>query len=201
MTAPKTVAQQYVEAVERGNIALRVRLEQQLDDETTEANARLTAPDALLKAALWYARRGVAVFPCEYRGKKPLTENGLHDATADEAKILAWWTRRPGANIGAPTGITFDVIDVDGPEAVGVIYGKFDNPDRPTLPAEIGHTLTSRDAGHHIFIAPTGRGNGANIYPHVDFRGVGGYVILPPSIGANGRRYQWTCPLPPGAAA
>ncbi len=51
-----------------------------------------------------------------------------------------------------------------------------------------------------MFIAPTGRGNGANIYPHVDFRGKGGYVILPPSIGANGRRYQWTRPLPFGAA-
>lgn len=198
----QTLAQRYVAAIETGNVGLRCRLEKELDDETTvaaaEKAARYAAPNAMLKVALWYARRGVAVFPCEHKGKAPIARvgedgpwiapRGLKDATTDEAKIVRWWTAVPDANIGAPTGITFDVIDLDGKEAVDRIL-LADDP--PKLPPKIGHSLTTRQAGHHLFIAPTGRGNAANLYPHVDYRGVGGYVILPPSIGANGRRYEW----------
>lgn len=190
MTAD-TLEARYVRACETGNLGLRARLERELDEATQAANDRLNSPDALLKAALWYARRGVAVFPCEPRGKRPLTAHGLKDATTDADTIRAWWEWHcTGANVGAPTGHLFDVIDLDGREAVGATYG---NPDLTFPPApEIGHALTSRQAGHHVFIAPTGRGNGANILPHVDYRGAGGYVILPPSVGANGRRYVWT---------
>ena len=82
------------------------------------------------------------------------------------------------------------MIDIDGREGIVATYGA-----GVELPVELGHALTSRDGGHHLFIAPTGRGNGAGVYPSVDYRGKGGYVILPPSVGANGRRYLWTRPL------
>ncbi len=188
----KTLAQRYVEAIEAGNVGLRVRLETELDDETNRENARLDAPGALRGAALFYASRGVAVFPCVAGGKQPATAKGFKDATTDRDQIGAWWLYQPNANIGAPTGITFDVIDIDGPEGLGSVY----SPEKPLkLPAEIGHSLTTRMAGHHIFIEPTGRGNRASFLPGVDYRGAGGYVILPPSRGANGRRYAWTKPL------
>lgn len=189
MTGP-TLEQRYVDAILAGNIGLRARLETELEEQGRTAAARLDAPDALAKAAVWYARRGIAVFPCEPRGKKPITRHGLKDATTDETQIRAWWRVTPAANIGAPTGHRFDVIDIDGREGVGATYGR-----GVEFPPEIGHTLTSREAGHHVFIKPTGAGNRANIYPHVDYRGAGGYVILPPSVGANGTRYVWTRPL------
>ena len=186
-----SLAQRYVAAIEAGNVALRIRLETELDAETEAANARLAAPEALHRAARYYASRGVAVFPCQPRGKAPLTTNGFKDATTNVGQIDQWWARRPEANIGAPTGLTFDVIDVDGREGVASVYFGGD----PLQFDEIGHSLTARTAGHHIFVAPTGAGNRASFLPGVDYRGRSGYVVLPPSVGANGKRYAWTRPL------
>ena len=71
-----------------------------------------------------------------------------------------------------------------GPRSDGAAY-----VDQLTI---VGIALTSRNAGRHLYIrAMEGRGNKANIYPGVDYRGSGGYVVAPPSMGANGRRYQW----------
>ena len=191
-----TLAEQYLDAIRRGNLGLSARLEDELDAEGRAADARLNAPHALLNAAVYYARRGVAVFPCRPRGKEPITAHGLKDATTDVDRVLAWWQATPDANIGAPTGLTFDVVDIDGREGVLAVYGTADDGKRPIDDVqEIGHSLTARMAGHHVFIEPTGRGNTAKMLPGVDYRGRGGYVILPPSVGANGNRYRWTRPL------
>src|SRR5215216_1124081 len=55
---------------------------------------------------------------CGQVGKHPLgalVPHGVTDATCNRARILAWWTRYPQANIGLATGHRFDVLDVDGP--------------------------------------------------------------------------------------
>ena len=118
-----TLAEQYLDAIRRGNLGLSARLEDELDAEGRAADARLNAPHALLNAAVYYARRGVAVFPCRPRGKEPITAHGLKDATTDVDRVLAWWQATPDANIGAPTGLTFDVVDIDGREGVLAVYG------------------------------------------------------------------------------
>lgn len=160
------------------------------DDATRE---RLSRPDALMSAALWYASQGIAVFPCVPGGKKPLVRggNGLHDATTDTGQIRAWWTATPAANIGLPTGHLFDVIDVDGP--VG-IQSYIDMVEEGIVPPSIGRAYTAGD-GRHVFIRPTGDGNAAAVRPGIDYRGVGGYIIAPPSIGPTGRRYTWLTPI------
>jgi Bifunctional DNA primase/polymerase, N-terminal len=63
-------------------------------------------------AALKLAHKGVAVFPCG-NDKRPLTRHGFKDATVDGATENDWWTCWPDALIGVPTGIKFDVIDLD----------------------------------------------------------------------------------------
>jgi hypothetical protein len=45
----------------------------------------------------------------------------VKDATTNRARILAWWTRHPQANIGLATGHGFDVLDVDGPAGAEAI--------------------------------------------------------------------------------
>ena len=60
----------------------------------------------LVDHAIDYARRGFSVFPCnpsstKPKSKTPLTPNGFYDATRDENRIRAWWTRWPNALIGA----------------------------------------------------------------------------------------------------
>ena len=71
----------------------------------------------LLEAALRYANQDRPVFPCQPRGKRPLTRNGLLDASTDPLIIKRWWTRlSPGANLGLRTGAISRllVLDVDG---------------------------------------------------------------------------------------
>ena len=55
---------------------------------------------------------------CGQVGKHPLgnlVPHGVKDATTNRARVLAWWTRHPHANIGLATGYRFDVLDVDSP--------------------------------------------------------------------------------------
>jgi hypothetical protein len=183
----------FLAAADRGDHAAADALGHQLDAHSQQLQERLTAPGALHAAALWYAAHGVAVFPLQPRGKVPAIRGGFHAATTDPTQVDAWWQQTPAANIGAPTGRTFDVIDIDGPPGVHAWTGF-----APTLPALIGHVLTPRPGGHHLYVPPTGLGNKASIFPSVDYRGNGGFIVMPPSITdihGPGRMYSWLQPL------
>jgi hypothetical protein len=128
---------------------------------------------------------------CGQPGKHPLgslVPHGVKDATTNRARVLAWWTRHPQANIGLATGRVFDVLDVDGPAGEQTIR---------TLAAahgleSSGPLVRTGGGGWHYYLAPTGLGN---VRPwgleHVDWRGRGGYVVAPPSRHATGHPYQW----------
>lgn len=179
-----------------------------LEHDDEQRRARLSAPDALANAATWYAEHGWPVFPLKTQGKTPLTRNGFKDATVDLEQIRAWWAATPQANIGTPTGLRFDVIDVDG--AAGLMSlatlrhdscpdGCCDNQMCWGTPDEIlGLPILAKSYtgghGRHILIAPTGQGNGAKIMPGIDYRGAGGYIVLPPSLHESGNRYDWITP-------
>jgi Bifunctional DNA primase/polymerase, N-terminal len=128
---------------------------------------------------------------CGQPAKHPLgslVPHGVKDATTNRARILAWWTRQPQANIGLATGRLFDVLDVDGPageraiRVLAVAHGL----------ASSGPLVRTGGGGWHFYLAPTGLGN---VHPrgleHVDWRGRGGYVVAPPSRHASGHPYQW----------
>lgn len=92
----------------------------------TDAVRRMDASWTLPNAAAAYAAAGVPVFPCAPGGKQPTTRRGFHDATTDRARVRAWWSRFPAANIGMPTGaasgvavVDVDVHGVNGYEAFG----------------------------------------------------------------------------------
>ena len=128
---------------------------------------------------------------CGQPAKHPLgtlVPHGVKDATCNRARILAWWTRHPQANIGLATGHVFDVLDVDGPAGAQAIH---------TLAAthglhSSGPLVRTGGGGWHYYLAPTGLGN---VPPaglaHVDWRARGGYVVAPPSRHASGHPYQW----------
>jgi hypothetical protein len=143
-------------------------------------------------AALAYARHGWPVFPVRARAKTPLTVHGLHDATTDPEQIRAWWTRWPDANIGVRTGDIFDVLDVDGDEGETEGARLFGDEDVELPP---GPAALTPSGYVHLYFAPTGLGNRARFRPGLDWRGHGGYVVVPPSVGANGYPYRWW-PLP-----
>jgi hypothetical protein len=153
--------------------------------------------------ALSYAARGFEVFPLAPRSKVPLIAarkggKGLHDATRDPRTIRRWWSSCPDANVAARTGVTFDVVDLDGPQAIEAITAARGDGARLTGPA------VRTPSGWHVYVQPTGMGNRAGLLPGVDYRGVGGYICLPPSVHPSGERYQWAGsrgwkldPLPP----
>lgn len=173
------------------------------------------ATGALLEAALAYAARGWRVFPCHTPvvtpagiacscrnkacitiGKHPRTKNGFQDATADEAAIRRWWDMWPDANIGglpASAGLVAFDIDSDAATTAAQALGLF---AEPTLEIRTGN-------GTHRYFRHGALPNGASIGGIV-VRSGHGYVLLPPSLHASGRRYtvldpSEPIPLPPQA--
>jgi hypothetical protein len=78
----------------------------------SENSATQIAMQAPVDHALRLATGGIEVFPCK-QDKKPLTERGFKDVSADADAIKTWWRDHPDALIGVPTGIHFVVLDLD----------------------------------------------------------------------------------------
>jgi len=133
-------------------------------------------------------REGQPVFPCKsgldgnlHKAKAPLTRNGLHDASDDLLTVKRWWKRFGDAAIGIPTGIVWDVLDVDV---------KRDEDGRVHLPylQRVGllngckRVVRTPSGGWHLYFkAAPALTNTANAYLGLDVRAKGGYVLAPPS--------------------
>lgn len=165
-------------------------------------------------SALWYAKRGLRVFPLRPGGKQPQPgSHGCKDATSDTTRVAQWWGAEPHANIGIATGHLVDVIDVDGPQGnvslTRLLRADPEDPEceedsdlahrlglarhpREGTSMRLGHVLTPRPGGRHYYVpaSPGGRGNGASLAPGIDYRGRGGYVVAPPSRTEVGV-YRW----------
>lgn len=137
--------------------------------------------DHLAEAAV---RLGLPVFPCA-ADKRPITAHGFKDASADPATIRKMFAAPAAVMIGVPTGPAsgWYVIDIDIKNgAAGMDW----------LNAHSSYLVTTRthktQSGglHLIFSLPDGmevRNSASKIAPGVDVRGVGGYVVAPPSAG------------------
>lgn len=170
-----------------------------------------------LDAALAYAALGWPVFPvhawvdgkctcgkeCEKPAKHPQTRNGFKDATTDERRIRAWWSRRPSANVGVSTGAAsgLAVLDIDpdhgGDESLAALLAEH---------GDLPETLVARTGGggRHLYFRHPGEGkrvrnSTGDLAPGLDVRGDGGYVVAPPSIHASGGSYEWTKKQAPAA--
>jgi len=151
----------------------------------------------VLGAALWYAQHGLPVFPLAYPSKVPMKgTNGLLDASTDEARVREMFHELAQQNIAIATGHAYDVIDVDTETGHTSIIGSIAD-DLAFLPEIQGVALTPR--GMHFYVPVTGRGNTTAIFEGVDYRGMGGYVVAPPSYvvepdkGIDGP-YVWLLP-------
>lgn len=173
------LAVECVEAIADGNTDRAVTLHNQLE-------ALDSRPPRLLDAALRYTGWGWPVFPLKSCSKQPATRNGFKDATIDADRIRTWWTNHPDSNIGLPTGDRFDVIDFDIPDGIPTLH-QIMSEDRA-----VHGWVTTASGGTHLYIKPTGRGNSSRWLPGADYRGVGGYVVAPPSwLGQRGTAWTW----------
>jgi putative DNA primase/helicase len=166
-----------------------------------------------LSEALALARQGFAIFPCHPDTKQPLVKSeivgqgGFKLATTDDAVVGEWWARYPKAMIGLPTGpnIGAFVVDIDAgvDDATGEIFSTeqilrdLQRELGAPLPATVSCT-TPRGGLHLYFALPAGEqmpGNKAAVIPRVDIRGIGGYVVAPPSQRSDGKSYFWLTSL------
>lgn len=153
--------------------------------------------ETLAEAAERYASMGWAVFPLRPRGKEPRTKNGVKDACADVEQVRAFWARYPDSNIGIAMGepsggivaIDADVDPEAGKDGVDTI-SEWERA-HGELP-ETACSLTGRD-GYHMLYRMDGVRNSVNADAAVDIRSTGGYIVAPPSVHPNGRRYAWEC--------
>ena len=148
-----------------------------------------------LDAAIEYASKGLAVFPVKAKGKNPLTNNGVKDATTNFDQIERWWKKYPSANIGIACGeVSGGLLVVDLDEKDNGISGADSlnqwERENGRLP-DSWRSLTG-SGGVHIFYRLDGTTkNRVNLLDGVDIRSDGGYIVAPPSIHPNGHRYEW----------
>lgn len=162
--------------------------------------------------AIEWAHRGVKVLPlhspngntcscgipdCPSPAKHPRTRNGLTDATSDPAQVAAWWDKWPDANIGILTGEQFDVIDLDGGDAIDRWRAWVADVGEPEI---VGIALSGRDTGGlHLYSNGGGRKtvpSGKRGLPAgCEIKAAGGYVVAPGSRHMSGKTYQWVSEL------
>lgn len=152
-----------------------------------------TTNKELFAAASAFAGIGQPVFPCRREGeatrsgwrdaKSPLTRRGLLDASTDIETIRTWWRTNKRAAIGIPTGILWDVLDVD---TKGSADGRQHLPRLHALGLLNGcqRLVRTPSGGYHLYFkANVGvpNRNKAKADLGLDVRGMGGYVLADPS--------------------
>jgi hypothetical protein len=146
-----------------------------------------------LETILTLERVGFSVLVCRERSKHPLANwKQYQKRRAKPDEIKQWHRQHPKANWAVITGPISDlvVIDTDNPEAER--YAQ-ERGLPPTL------TVKTGKGRHYYYTCPNGTtiGNKAGLHgiAGLDIRGEGGYVICPPSIHPNGKRYECERPL------
>ena len=159
----------------------------------------------LATAAVQLASRGMAVFPLAPGAKvPPAGSHGHLEASDDVDRCRARWAGAPDSNIGLACGSRsgFWALDVDprhgGGEALASLEGEHGAPP-PTVKA------MTPSGGLHLYWSwppdgPEIRNSAGRVGPGLDVRGEGGYIVAPPSVLADGRRYRWAA-NGPGAIA
>lgn len=150
-----------------------------------------TSEQSHLSAALDYAARGFAVFPCAPASKHPVFSGGFKNATSNPATIRRWWLARPDYNIGIATGAASGVwvLDIDGDA------GATSLADLEAEHGRLPDTLTSiASSGCHLWFRYTCPipSSADRISRGLDVRGDGGYVLAAPSVHPDGPVYRWT---------
>jgi hypothetical protein len=146
----------------------------------------------MLQTARALAEKGLAIFPCLPRDKRPATPHGLKEATTDAIEIENWWHSNPNYNIAIATGAVSGVfvVDLDGADAEAKLRKL--EAQNGELPATV-ESITGRGR-HLLFKCPKTpvRNSAGKIATGIDVRATGGYVIAPPSIHPSGRHYSWS---------
>jgi bifunctional DNA primase/polymerase-like protein len=142
----------------------------------------------LLKAALWYRKKGFSVIPCKPRSKEALVSwTEYQKRLPTETEIHGWWAQNPRANVAIILGDVSGIItlEVDDEKAID---GRF----IPLTPQAISG---GKKLPHFYFRSPSvdfknykANSNGREQF---SIRGKNQYVLAPPSVHPSGGPYSW----------
>jgi len=130
------------------------------------------------------------VFPVDRFTKKPMVDwKPFQNRPPAEAEIREWQcNKKVGANIGMATGHLSGVmvIDCDSDESISRFINSYPEA-QSTRQVQTGRGI------HFYFQHCDGVRNDAGklLGAGIDVRGEGGFVVVPPSIHANGKPYQY----------
>lgn len=130
----------------------------------------------LLPLALTYLQRGYSVIPVGPEKRPLISWKEFQSRLATTEELVKWWTDNPEAQIGIITGkvSNLTVVDVEADGDFGVVK-------EPTYMVETG------GKGRHFYFQyePEFR-NAVRIFPAVDVRSEGGYVVAAGSTTSKG---------------
>ena len=135
-------------------------------------------------AAVDYHRGGWCPIPIKEKSKEPnlLELRPYLNRRATKEELGAWSWSGVGIVTGPLSGVL--VLDVDGPEGEAELR-KHGHPATPMVRTASG--------GLHLYFKHPDQGvrTGIRVAPGLDVKASGGYVVAPPSLGPNGKRYEW----------
>jgi hypothetical protein len=151
------------------------------------------------EAALKYRARGLAVIPVGGDGDPLVSCQSYQAEPAHPDEVETWWKRWPEASVGIVTGKASGILmlDLNGEGAVP-------SAKQLNLPGETWVLKTER--GWCVFLQYPGDGarigSRAGLLPHVDVRGDGGFMVLPPRVDGSDGKCEWikdpdSCALAP----
>lgn len=168
----------------------------------------VSIPESRLDYALRYAALNWAVLPlhwitekgvcscdkaCKSPGKHPLTKSGLKEASVDTQRLNYWFGKKwPKANIGIATGAVSGlfVVDVDPKNGGDDTLDKL-REQGLFFPDNVMQ-ITGSGGKHYVFKYPGAIGRStSNLWPGIDTRGDGGYIVVEPSNHISGKCYFW----------
>jgi len=155
----------------------------------------VSAASDLLSHAVAYARAGLDVLPLTPGGKTPLgalAPHGKDDASRDVALVRDRWVQCPTANVGVRPAVGVVVIDVDPRSGGATALVELTRPQGGLTPT---WTAWTGGGGLHIWYRAPGPYKAA-LCRGVDLKTRTGYVVVPPSLHPNGKRYVWANDLP-----
>lgn len=144
-----------------------------------------------LEHALEYLKAGLCVLPVHPFSKRPCMSNWQKYITQrpTEEEVTKWFTALSGVGIGVVTGKISGlvVLDIDTryEENVEALFDKY-----PT-----NLIARSGSGGYHLYYRYPDKvnhiPNAVNIIEGVDLRADGGFIVLPPTVHASGKAYEW----------
>lgn len=157
----------------------------------------------MTQSAKIMAENNLFVLPVNRKTKVPFIQGGCKNATTDLDIIRRWFNQDfPQSNVAIATGKNHGglvVIDIDLDDDRGIdgfdTLRKWEHehgqlPETAMVKTGSGgchyYYRTDKEV-HNIQNARDAQNNPLGI----DVRGEGGYVVAPPSIHANGNRYEW----------